>query len=73
MIDGRKDPTKNPWTSEERSALESYFKSNISSVKVPGKSMVEDAQRKFSVLKARSRRIVKAKVHNLTVNERKKK
>ena len=34
--------------------------------------MVEDAQRKFSVLKARSWRIVKVKVHNLIVNERKK-
>ena len=35
--------------------------------------MVEDAQWKFSVLKARSWRVVKAKVHNLIVNERKKK
>ena len=73
MNDGRKNATKNPWTSEEISALQSYFKNNISSLTVPGKSMVEDAQRKFSVLKARSWRVVKAKVHNLIVNERKKK
>ena len=73
MIDGRKNATKNPWTSEEISALQSYFKNNISSLTVPGESMVEDAQLKFSVLKARSWRVVKAKVHNLIVNERKKK
>ena len=73
MIDGRKNATKNQWTSEEISALQSYFKNNISSLTVPGMSMVEDAQRKFSVLKASSWRVVKAKVHNLIVNERKKK
>ena len=73
MIDGRKNATKNQWTSEEISALQSYFKNNISSLTVPGMSMVEDARRKFSVLKARSWRVVKAKVHNLIVNERKKK
>ena len=72
MIDGRKNATKNPWTSEEISALKSYFKNNISSLTVPGKTMVEDAQRKFSVLKARSWRVVKAKVHNLIINERNK-
>ena len=72
MIDGRKNATKNQWTSEEISALQSYFKNNISSLTVPGMSMVENAQRKFSVLKARSWRVVKAKVHNLIVNERKK-
>ena len=54
MIDGRKNATKNPWTSEEISALQSYFKNNISGLTVPGKSMVEDAQRKFNALKARS-------------------
>ena len=73
MIDGRKNATKNSWTSEEICTLQSYFKYNISSLTVPGKNMVEDAQRKFSVLKARSLRVVKAKVHNLIVNERKKK
>ena len=73
MIDGRKNATKIPWTLEEISALQSYFKNNISSLTVPGKSMVEDAQRKFTVLNARSWRVVKAKVHNLIVTERKKK
>ena len=68
MIDGRKNATKNPWASEEISALKSYFKNNISSLTVPGKTMVEDAQRKFSVLKARSWKVVKAKVHNLIIN-----
>ena len=37
------------------------------------KTIVEDAQRKFTVLKARSWRVVEAKVHNLTVNEKNKK
>ena len=73
MIDGRKNATKNPWTPEEMSALKSYFKNSISSLTVPGKTMVEDAQRKFTILKARYWRVVKAKVHNLIVNERKKK
>ena len=54
MIDGRKNATKNPWTSEEISALKCYFKNNISSLRVPGTSMIEDAQHKFTVLKARS-------------------
>ena len=62
MIDGRKNATKNPWAPGEMSALKSYFKNNISSLTVPGKTMVEDA-----------RRVVKAKVHNLIVNGRKKK
>ena len=73
MNDGRKNATKNPWTSEEISALKGYFKNNISSLRVPGTSMIEDAQHKFTALKARSWRVVKAKVHNLIVQERKKK
>ena len=39
----------------------------------PGKTIVEDAQRKFTALNARSWRVVKAKVHDLIFNERKKK
>ena len=39
----------------------------------PGKTIVEYAQLKFTVLKARSWRAVKAKVHNPIVNEKKKK
>ena len=72
MNDGRKNATKNPWTSEEISALKGYFKNNISSLRVPGTSMIEDAQHKFTVLKARFWRIVKDKVYNLIVKERKK-
>ena len=44
-IDGHKSVTKKPWSSEEMSAMESYFKMNIKSHVVPGKSMVEDAQK----------------------------
>ena len=34
MIHGRKNATKNPWTSEETSSLQNYFKNNISSLTV---------------------------------------
>ena len=54
MINDRKNATRNPWTSKEISALKSYFKNNISSLTVPGKAVVKDAQRKCTVLKARS-------------------
>ena len=54
------------------SAVNSYLKTYISSLTVQGKAMVEDAQRKFTVWKARSWRIFKAKVHNLIVNEKRK-
>ena len=73
MINGRKNATRNPWTSEEISVLKSYFKNNISSLTVPGKAVVKDAQWKCTVLKARSWSVVKAKVHNLIVNQRNKK
>ena len=73
MINGRKNATRNPWTSKEISALKSYFKNNMSSLTVPGKAVAKDPQRKCAVLKARPWRVVKAKVHNLTVNQRKKK
>ena len=42
-------------------------------VTIQGKTMVEDAQRKFTVWKARSWRVFKPKVHNLIVNETKEK
>ena len=45
MIDGRKNATRNSWILEEISALQSYFKNNISCLTVPGKCMVEDEQR----------------------------
>ena len=73
MINGRKSATRNSWTQEEISALKSYFRNNISSLTVPGKAVVKDAQRKCTVLKARSWNVVKAKVHNLIVNQRNKK
>ena len=73
MIDDRKNASKNPWILKEISALRSYFKKNISSLTFPGNTIVEDTQGKFNVLKACSWRIAKAKVHNLIVNERKKK
>ena len=62
----------NSWTPEEVSMLKSYFKNNISSLTVPGKTIVEDAQQKFTILKACSWRVVKGIVHNLIVKERKK-
>ena len=73
MFISRKNATRNSWTPAEISALKSYFKNNISSLTVPGKAVVKDAQRKCTVLKARSWNVVKAKVHNLIVNQRNKK
>ena len=72
-IDGRKCATKKPWSSEEMSAIQNYFKVNIKSHVVPGKNMAEDAQKKFPVLQKRTWILIKAKVYNLIVNDRKKK
>ena len=71
-MDGRKLAVKKPWTSEELSAAQTYLKSNIRSHVLPGRTMIEDSQRRFSVLKQRSWRIIKAKVNNLIVNDRRK-
>ena len=57
---------------EELSAVQTYFKSNIKSHVLPGRTMIEDSQRRFSVLKQRSWRIIKAKVNNLIINDRRK-
>ena len=54
-------------------AIQSSFKMNIKSHVVPGKNMVEDAQKKFSVLQKRTWFLIKTKVYNLIVNDRKKK
>ena len=43
-IGSRKSATKKPWSSEEMSAIQSYFKMNIKSHAVLGKNMLEDAQ-----------------------------
>ena len=64
------------WSKEchqKSAALKSYFKSNIYSLTVPETTMVQDAERKFAVLKGRSWTVFKAKVHNIRANERKKK
>ena len=52
------------------SLLKSYFKKYIYIVQ--RKPMVEDAQQKFTVGKARSWEVFQAKVHNLIVQEKKK-
>ena len=70
-MDGRKVAVKKAWTSEKLSAVQSYFKSNIKSHVLPGRTMIGDSQRKFSILKKRSWRIIKAKVNNLIINDRK--
>ena len=70
-MDGRKVAVKKAWMSEELSAVQSYFESNIRSHVLPGRTMIEDSQRKSSILKERSWRIIKAKVNNL-INDRKK-
>ena len=41
--------SNNPWTSEELSALKSYFKKIYIYPDSPRKTMVEDAQQKFTV------------------------
>ena len=53
--------------------LKELFQKYIYIQPFPEKNIVENAPRKFTVLKARSGRIVKANVHNLVVNKRKKK
>ena len=58
---------------EEISAALSCFKMNIKSCVVPRKNMVEDAQKKFQVLQKRTWILIKAKVYNLVVYDRKKK
>ena len=52
-------------------AIQSYFKMNIKSHVVPGKNMVEDAQKKFPVLQKRTWTLIKATVYSLTGNDRK--
>ena len=64
-MDGQKVAVKKGWTSEELPAVPSFFKSNIKSHVRPGRTMIEYSQRKFSILKERSWRIIKAKVSNL--------
>ena len=44
---------------QETSALKSYWRNNTSGLPVPGKTMFEHAQRKFTVFNARSSRVVK--------------
>ena len=72
-IDGRKSATKKTRSLEEMSTAISYFKMNIKSCVVPRKNMVEDAQKKFQVLQKRTWILIKAKVYNLVVYNRKKK
>ena len=51
----------------------SYFRLNIKSHVVPGKNMAKDAQKKFPVLQKQTWILIKAKVYNLIVKDRKKK
>ena len=71
-VDGRKLAVMKSWMSEKLSVIQSYVKSNIKIHVLPGRSMVEDSQRRFSVLKQRLWRIIKAKVNNLIINDRRK-
>ena len=41
-VDGQKTAVRKAWTSEELSALQTYFKSNVQSLVFPGKTMIED-------------------------------
>ena len=63
--DGRKHCSKNPWSIEENAVINEHFKFNIQSGILPGKAMIEEARKRYKILKNRKWLVIRAKVNNI--------